>query len=80
MGRGATAAQRSLEPFILVRIQAPQPDCSLWNFLWTSLTVKSPANPIEVHTIPCGWSPDLNSKTIAVNLPQLPISSPRLDE
>jgi hypothetical protein len=80
MGRGAMAAQRSLEPFILVRIQAPQPDRSLWIFLWTSLTVKTPTNPIEVHTIPCGWSADLNSKPIAANLPQLPITSLNLDE
>ena len=26
MGRGATVAQRTLNPFILVRIRAPQPD------------------------------------------------------
>ena len=80
MGRGATAAQRSLEPFILVRIQAPQPDCSLWIFLWTSPTVKTPANPIEAHTNPCGWSTGLNSNTIAAGWQQLPILSPRLDE
>ncbi len=69
MGRGATAAQRSLEPFILVRIQAPQPDCSLWIFLWTSLTVKSPANPIKEHTTPCGLGTDLKPKPIAAGMP-----------
>jgi hypothetical protein len=26
LGRGAMVAQRTLDPFILVRIQAPQPD------------------------------------------------------
>jgi len=49
----------------------------LWIFLWTSLTVKSPANPIEAHTTPCGWSADLNSKPISLDWTQLPITSPR---
>jgi hypothetical protein len=52
----------------------------LWIFLWTNLTVKSPANPIEIHTIPCGWSPDLNFNTIAAGWQQLPISPPKLVE
>jgi hypothetical protein len=29
LGRGAMVAQRTLNPFILVRIQAPQPDQSI---------------------------------------------------
>lgn len=30
LGRGATAAHRTLDPLILVRIQAPQPENPLW--------------------------------------------------
>jgi hypothetical protein len=32
MGRGAMVAQRTLDPFILVRIRAPQPDRPTWIF------------------------------------------------
>lgn len=30
LGRGAMVAQRTLDPFILVRIRAPQPDRPIW--------------------------------------------------
>ena len=33
MGRGAMVAQRTLDPYILVRIRAPQPYCFEWIFV-----------------------------------------------
>ncbi len=50
MGRGAMVARRSLEPFILVRIQAPQPECLL---TWIDVVLEQSPNFIRLR-LPIG--------------------------